>query len=100
MITRLSAILLFLIVFTAAAARADKPKYPDTPAKPVTDELFGIKLTDSYRWLEDDKSAEVQAWVAKENDLTRAYLDKLPGREALKARLEKLIRVPTESGLR
>jgi len=88
------------LMLSTAVVRADAPKYPATPAKPVTDDLHGVKLTDPYRWLEDEKSADVQAWVSSENEVTRAYLNKLPERTALVARLEKLIRVPTESGLR
>ncbi len=88
------------LLLIATAALADAPKYPATPTKPVTDELHGVKLTDPYRWLEDEKAADVQAWVTKENEVTRTYLDKLPERAAVIARLEKLIRVPTESGLR
>jgi len=48
------------------------------------------KVADPYRWLEDDKSAETAAWVKAQNEVTYDYLSKIPFRDALKARMEKL----------
>ena len=41
-------------------------KYPKTTKKPVIDSLFGTAVTDNYRWLEDDRSKETEAWVQVE----------------------------------
>ena len=41
-------------------------------------------------WLEDDRSAETEAWVKEQNGVTFGYLDNIPFREQLKGRLEKL----------
>ena len=76
-----------------------------TRAAPVTDTLFGQAVTDSYRWLEDEKSAEVQAWMAAQDSAARAFLDGLAGRAALTARLEALayagvIGLPEKRGAR
>ena len=64
--------------------------YPETAKKPVVDEYFGTKVTDNYRWLEDDRSAETEAWVKAENEVTFDYLSKIPYREQLKERLSEL----------
>ncbi|MFT0157597.1 prolyl oligopeptidase family serine peptidase [Tenacibaculum ascidiaceicola] len=64
--------------------------YPETTKKPVVDEYFGTKVTDNYRWLENDRSTETEAWVKAENEVTFDYLDKIPYREQLKNRLSEL----------
>ena len=48
---------------------------PPTPALPVVDVIHGVKLTDRYRWLEDGKSAEVQAWTKRQHEATLAWLE-------------------------
>ena len=65
-------------------------KYPETKKGETVDVYFDTKVSDPYRWLEDDKSAETGAWVKAENEVTYAYLDKIPFREELKKRMEKL----------
>jgi prolyl oligopeptidase len=65
-------------------------KYPKTTKIPVIDTLFGTAVTDNYRWLEDDRSAETEAWVQAENNVTFDYLSKIPYREQLKDRLTEL----------
>ena len=64
--------------------------YPKTKKEPVVDDYFGEKVTDNYRWLEDDRSKDTEAWVKAENKVTFTYLDKIPFREALKDRLSEL----------
>ena len=68
-----AALLLIVASTLAAAAPAFDP--PPTPARPVVDTLNGVKLTDSYRWLEDGKDGEVQAWTKRQHDATLAWLD-------------------------
>ena len=65
-------------------------KYPETTKKPVIDTLFKTAVVDNYRWLEDDRSKETEAWVKAENEVTFDYLSKIPYREQLKARLSEL----------
>ncbi|MCG8836962.1 S9 family peptidase [Tenacibaculum dicentrarchi] len=64
--------------------------YPKTAKKPIVDNYFGTKITDNYRWLEDDKSSETENWVKAENEVTFNYLSKIPYREQLKDRLSEL----------
>ena len=75
---------------TLVSSKATAPKLPDTPTHEVTDEYFGTKIVDSYRWLEDLKSPEVSAWMKAQNDYTRSVLDGIPGREKLRARIAQL----------
>lgn len=70
--------------------KATPIKYPATPKGETVDVYFDTKVSDPYRWLEDDKSPETAAWVKEENKVTYDYLSKIPFRDALKTRLEKL----------
>ena len=64
--------------------------YPVTARVSVSDNYFGTKVADPYRWLENLDSPEVQAWVKSENDISRPRLAELPARPWLKARLTQL----------
>ena len=68
----------------------NKIQYPESKKGETVDVYFDTKVNDPYRWLEDDKSAETGAWVKAENEVTYGYLDKIPFREELKKRMEKL----------
>ncbi|MBG0782976.1 MAG: S9 family peptidase [Bacteroidales bacterium] len=68
--------------------------YPETRKDDVKDDYFGTVVSDPYRWLEDDNSAETAAWVAAQNKITRAYLDAIPFRSALEKRLETIWNYP------
>jgi prolyl oligopeptidase len=65
------------------------PKMPPTaPVREVTDDYFGVKITDPYRWMETPKSAELAEWMKAQNDYTRAHLDRSPMREKFLKQLE------------
>lgn len=51
---------------------------PENAKKPVTNSYHGTKVIDNYQWLESNKSPEVKAWVAAQNQRARNYLDSLP----------------------
>ena len=72
------------------AASFAQIQYPKTEKNPVVQEYFGNKVTDNYRWLEDDKSAETAAWVKSQNAVTFDYLSKIPFKNQIKSRMEKL----------
>src|SRR5215468_9425896 len=72
----------------------EHPTYPATKKVDVLDDYFGTKVPDPYRWLEDNDSAEVAAWVEAQNKVTFAYLDQIPYRAAIKDRLMKLYNYP------
>lgn len=66
--------------------------YPKTKTVPVVDEQFGVKVADPYRWLEDDVRVNpaVADWVKAQNEVTDRYLETLPGKDVLAARMKKL----------
>jgi prolyl oligopeptidase len=53
----------------------------------VVEVLHGVEVHDPYRWLEDEAASEVREWVARQQGYARAYLDALPERPAIEARL-------------
>lgn len=56
----------------------------------VVDDYFGTKVADPYRWLENDTSAETNAWVEAQRALTNEYLSHIPLRAKLKDRLTQI----------
>jgi prolyl oligopeptidase len=65
--------------------------YPDAARGTVTDTYFGTVVADPYRWMEDVDAPQTTAWVKAEGDLTRAYLDAIPQRNAIRDAYRKLI---------
>ncbi|WP_394354295.1 prolyl oligopeptidase family serine peptidase [Aestuariibaculum sediminum] len=64
--------------------------YPETKTVKTVDTYFGIEVKDPYRWLEDDRSPETEAWVKAENKVTFNYLNQITYRDSLKNRLSKI----------
>src|SRR5271165_38798 len=79
-------------VIGLAAAAADLPPAPQTQKQPVVDYYQGVKVTDDYRWLEDSALPAVRQWSDAQNARTRSYLDTLPQRAEIGARVDRLIR--------
>ncbi|GHV34688.1 prolyl endopeptidase [Bacteroidia bacterium] len=77
-------------MMTACNNRQIAVNYPETKTVEQSDEYFGVTVNDPYRWLEDDRSAETEAWVEAENKVTFDYLSKIPFRNKLKDRLTEL----------
>ncbi|MEO9023348.1 MAG: hypothetical protein ABI290_14540, partial [Ginsengibacter sp.] len=70
---------------------------PATERIPVTDNYFGMKVTDNYRWLENMKNPAVLSWFKAQADYTNSFLDRIPGRDSLVADFQKLDALsPTE----
>lgn len=66
------------------------PAAPQTRREDIVETIHGIEVRDPYRWLEDEKSPEVQAWMTEQDGMARAELAKLSGREAIEKRLNEL----------
>ena len=85
-----------MAVLVLAACKTEKKRdpivvnYPSTKKVDTVNTYFGTEVSDPYRWLEDDRSPETEAWVKTQNQTTFGYLDSIPFREDLKNRLEKL----------
>ncbi len=59
------------------------PHPPVAKVAPVTDDYFGTKITDPYRWMESEPKPQFQAYLHGQDDYARAVLSKIPGRDAL-----------------
>ena len=68
--------------------------YPETATEDVKEDYFGSKVTDPYRWLENDTASNTEAWVKEENKVTFDYLSKIPFRKAVRDRFEELYNYP------
>jgi len=62
------------------------------PRIPVTDTFHGVDVTEDYRWLEDASSEETIAWTKAQQRRSRAYFGAIPWRDALRARVEQLLK--------
>ncbi|MFO0906595.1 MAG: prolyl oligopeptidase family serine peptidase [Pirellulales bacterium] len=74
----------------AGAAPASSRVPPSAPVKVVADVYHGTTITDSYRYMEEFQSEEVQAWVKAQADAARHTLHSLSSRDALLARIVEL----------
>jgi prolyl oligopeptidase len=87
---RTAALICALIVPSAVLASAVPPA-PVFPAGGTVDILQGVRVADPYRALENPTDPAVAAWSDAENERARAYLDALPGRAGIAAKLTRLI---------
>ena len=79
---------------SASAQQQGKIAYPQTRKTAQTDDYFGRKVADPYRWMEDLNAAEVGQWVQSQNAVTEKYLSALPMRERFKSRITELWNYP------
>lgn len=81
--------------FTAVAASLicaiASATQPQTPRLPVSDTYHGVRVVEDYRWLENGDDPKVKAWSEAQNARARAFLDRLPGTQTLRARIEHLV---------
>ncbi len=84
-------------IFSLATLHVVAQKYPVTRKVDQVDNYFGTKVSDPYRWLEDDKSKETAEWVKEENNVTNDYLSKIPFRYRVKERMTQLWNFPKSS---
>lgn len=90
-----------LAAAAAAEAGVALQPIPATLRVELVETLHGERVSDPYRWLEGSADPamarpdpmldnRVRAWSGSQNARTRAYLDALPGRDAVRARLREL----------
>ncbi|MCH2216954.1 MAG: prolyl oligopeptidase family serine peptidase [Flavobacteriales bacterium] len=83
-----------MMILTSCQVESNKRtitvNYPKTEKQPVVDTYFNTEVIDNYRWLEDDRSQETEAWVKAENEVTFNYLDQISYRDQIKNRLKTL----------
>ncbi|MBP7618414.1 MAG: hypothetical protein KA743_07860, partial [Geothrix sp.] len=83
-------ILAMALALTTALSAQAPLAYPPTRKADLVDDFFGTKVADPYRWLEDDNSPETKAWVEAQNKVTFGYLEQIPQRVKIQARITKL----------
>ncbi|WP_455083236.1 prolyl oligopeptidase family serine peptidase [Prevotella aurantiaca] len=83
-------IALSALALTATTMTAQNITYPKAPQDGTIDTYFGVKVADPFRPLEDDRSPATAAWVEAENQVTNAYLSKIPFRAKLLKRLKEV----------
>jgi prolyl oligopeptidase len=93
-----------LIVPSGGIARQQPPStsapaiaYPPAPTSTASDDFFGTRVPDPYRPLESIDAPATKAWIARENAVTRRYLDAIPARPAIAAAYRKLYNYPKMS---
>ncbi len=68
----------------------DSIQYPQVERGDQVDDYHGTTVADPYRWLEALDSPQTAQFVQAQNEISRPYLDALPGREKIKTLLTKL----------
>ena len=81
---------LALLAAASAAAQTAPSAPPVAAIKPVQDTYFGTTTTDPYRWMENLSDPAVKSWFRGQADYTSSVLARIPGRDALYARIHQL----------
>jgi prolyl oligopeptidase len=81
-----------------ASTAAAQLHYPETKTINQVDDYFGTKVSDPYRWLEDDTSADTKQWVKTEQQFTQNYLSQIPFRDKIKKRYQNVMNYPKYFG--
>jgi prolyl oligopeptidase len=79
--------ILAVFMSVTLAAQQGPYKYPQAKKVDQTDDFFGTKIADPYRWLEDADAPDTRAWIDAENEVTFGYLRQIPERERIGKRL-------------
>ncbi len=77
----------------APVADAGSSSVPVTRAEEVVDVMHTVAVSDPYRWLEDQESAETRAWIDAQNAHTDTVLANLPARDGLAQRFGELMQI-------
>ena len=73
-----------------AATPSIRARAPIARVEPVVEDLFGIRVVDHYRWMENAEDPDWLPFLRGQNARTRSVLDALPGRRALGRRISRL----------
>lgn len=83
MFTEMRKSMAVLLLFLLAVPCLAQWNYPPTRTVDASDTYFGKTYNDPYRWLENLKDPEVEAWFKAQAELTDGLLAKIPGRDVL-----------------
>ncbi|MFZ4652248.1 MAG: hypothetical protein ACOYLV_16170, partial [Rubrivivax sp.] len=88
------------VAFLAACTTPPSPPAPRTfagvtvaaplPPQPVSDRFHGVTVVDSWRYTENVGDPTVAAWMKGQAEATQQILARLPGRQALLARVREI----------
>jgi prolyl oligopeptidase len=81
---------LFGTVALATTGQGQPLSYPAATPGDVSSDYHGVQVPDPYRWMEDIDSPATRSWVEAEDKLSRGYLEALPGRADIAARLKQI----------
>src|SRR6056297_722574 len=70
-----------MLLLVAACTDNDKPSL--APVLPVTDNYFGVEVTDPYRYMESMDDTVFLDWMQEYADYTRSILDNITGRQEM-----------------
>ena len=87
---RIACTLVLLGTTLSAQTQQAKIAYPAAKTVAHSDDYFGRKISDPYRWMEDLNSPDLASWVKAEDGVTERYLATLPMRDRFKSRLTEL----------
>ena len=76
-------ILAFSAIILATSTLKSQYQYPPSKTVDVVETHWGMKINDSYRWLEDIKNPEVINWFKAQSEYTNSQLAKIPGQDKL-----------------
>jgi len=65
-------------------------QYPASKKVDHSDDYNGTQVQDSYRWLEELDAEPTRNWIKQQNEVTFKFLESIPGRDKLSARLTSL----------
>ena len=96
-------VLIFLVsILNGCGKGIAEMEYPETKKLNLVENIFGQRIEDPYRWLEDFTSDESREWVEKQNILTDKFISN-PYQKKLKKELEDIwvsdqISIPYKKG--
>ncbi|MCA9495792.1 MAG: S9 family peptidase [Nanoarchaeota archaeon] len=65
-------------------------KYPFTEKIDVIDDYFGVKIVDSYSWLEDLNSKKVKNWIELQANFAQDFVNKFALKDKIKKDLNEI----------
>ena len=80
--------LVLLVGVSVVSCSPAFPPPPDTNVAEVIDTIQGVSISDPYRWLENQESAETREWIDRQN----AYAEQIVGESALREDLRGRLR--------
>jgi len=85
--------IIYLTCYVLFLAACNNPKidYPETNKVDTTDNYFGVKVDDPFRWLENENAPETKSWIKAQNEVTYNYLNQIPFRENIHKRMKELV---------